>query len=120
MLPGPLPAPAAVAPTANESPALAGLSRVERTGIEPVTSGLQSQFLLNPLKVAPRGKLPTQQGIQNLHYPEPTGSDRRESDRAVGQAWDETGSIDDDPRSQRGPSDESPTQPEATGDEPSG
>ena len=36
--------------------------------------------------------------------PGATGSDRRESDRAVGQAWDETGSIDDDPRSQRGPS----------------
>jgi hypothetical protein len=52
--------------------------------------------------------------------PGATGSDRRGSDRAVGQAWDEAGSIDDDPRSQRVPSDESPTQPEATGDEPSG
>ena len=51
---------------------------------------------------------------------EATGSDRRESDRAVGQAWDETGSIDDDPRSQRGPSDDSSTQPEVAGDEPSG
>jgi hypothetical protein len=49
-----------------------------------------------------------------------TGSDPRESDRAVGQAWDETGSIDDDPRSQRGPSDDSSTQPEVPGDEPSG
>ncbi len=32
---------------------------VERTGIEPVTSGLQSLFLLNPVKVARRGKAPT-------------------------------------------------------------
>jgi hypothetical protein len=38
----------------------------------------------------------------------------------VGQAWDETGSIGDDPRSQRGPSDDSSTQPEVAGDEPSG
>ena len=28
--------------------------------------------------------------------PGATGSDRRESDRAVGQAWDDAGSIDDD------------------------
>jgi hypothetical protein len=52
--------------------------------------------------------------------PGATGSDRRESDRAVGQAWDEAGPIDDDPRSQRGPSDDSATQPEVAGDEPSG
>jgi hypothetical protein len=52
--------------------------------------------------------------------PGATGSDRRESDRAVGQAWDEAGSVDDDPRSQRGPSDDSSTQPEVPGDEPSG
>jgi len=32
---------------------------VERTGIEPVTSGLQSLFLLNPVKAARRGKAPT-------------------------------------------------------------
>jgi hypothetical protein len=43
MLPAVLPAPAAVAALENESPALAGLSVVERTGIEPVTSGLQSR-----------------------------------------------------------------------------
>jgi hypothetical protein len=49
-----------------------------------------------------------------------TGSNRRESDRAVGQAWDDAGPIDDDPRSQRGPSDDSSTQPEVAGDEPSG
>ena len=49
-----------------------------------------------------------------------TGSEGRESDRAVGQAWDEAGPIDDDPRSQRGPSDDSSTQPGVTGDEPSG
>ena len=52
--------------------------------------------------------------------PGSTGSDRCGSDRAVGQVWDEFGPIDDDPRSQRGPSDESATQPEAPGDEPSG
>jgi len=52
--------------------------------------------------------------------PGATGSDRRESDRAVGQVWDESGAIDDDPRSQRGPSDDSSTQPEVPGDEPSG
>ena len=52
--------------------------------------------------------------------PGATGSGRRESDRGVGQAWDEAGSIDDDPRSQRGSSDDSSTQPEVTGDEPSG
>jgi hypothetical protein len=52
--------------------------------------------------------------------PGATGSGRRESDRAVGQAWDEAGPIDDDPRSHRGPSDDSPTQPGVTGDEPSG
>jgi hypothetical protein len=46
-------------PLENESPALAGLSVVERTGIEPVTSGLQSLFLLNPAKAAPMAKLPT-------------------------------------------------------------
>jgi hypothetical protein len=38
----------------------------------------------------------------------------------VGQAWDDAGPIDDDPRSQRGPSDDSSTQPEVAGDEPSG
>jgi len=32
---------------------------VERTGIEPVTSGLQSLFPLNPVKAALRVKLPT-------------------------------------------------------------
>jgi len=37
-----LPMPAAVGLPANENPALAGLSEMERTGIEPVTSGLQS------------------------------------------------------------------------------
>ena len=36
----------------------------------------------------------------------------------MGQAWDENGSIDDDPRWQRGPSDDSATQPEVAGDEP--
>ena len=50
--------------------------------------------------------------------PGAAGSNRRESDRAVGQAWDETGPIDDDPRSQRGPSRTAPTQPESAGDEP--
>jgi hypothetical protein len=42
VLPTALPSPAAVNCPENESPAFAGLSRVERTGIEPVTSGLQS------------------------------------------------------------------------------
>jgi hypothetical protein len=32
---------------------------MERTGIEPVTSGLQSLFLLNPAKAALRAKQPT-------------------------------------------------------------
>jgi hypothetical protein len=32
---------------------------MERTGIEPVTSGLQSLFLVNPEKVALRANLPT-------------------------------------------------------------
>ena len=34
-------APLRYVPRSGESPALAGLSVVERTGIEPVTSGLQ-------------------------------------------------------------------------------
>ena len=38
-----LPAAVAVARTENERPAFAGPSPVERTGIEPVTSGLQSR-----------------------------------------------------------------------------
>ena len=32
---------------------------MERAGIEPATSGLQSLFLLNPAKAALRAKLPT-------------------------------------------------------------
>jgi hypothetical protein len=36
-----------------------GLAMMERTGIEPVTSGLQSLFLVNRLKSARRGKAPT-------------------------------------------------------------
>jgi hypothetical protein len=35
--------PVSVYNAGNENPASAGLSKVERTGIEPVTSGLQSR-----------------------------------------------------------------------------
>ena len=43
MLPILLPMPVLVARLENESPAFAGPSAMERTGIEPVTSGLQSR-----------------------------------------------------------------------------
>jgi hypothetical protein len=46
---------ATTAISAKTSPSRA----MERTGIEPVTSGLQSPLLVNPAKAARRGKLPT-------------------------------------------------------------
>jgi hypothetical protein len=44
MLPKTLPSPTAGALPDNKRPALAGLLCVKRTGIEPVTSGLQTRL----------------------------------------------------------------------------
>ena len=53
--------------------------------------------------------------------PRPDGNpDDSEAGRLASDDGHEVDPLDDDPRSQRGPSEELTTQPEAAGDEPSG
>ena len=95
---------------------------MERTGIGPVTSGLQG----DSGESAEGGSDPEPPRLAGDSYEDasaPVGADPDESDRGVGQAWDAAlGSlaIDDDPRLERGSSQVERRKPWVTGLGPSG